>query len=96
MNYKAMGALRGGFDISYAKALKSLRMEVPLTSDQQTIAHDGARPRGGTLVQEALEHFLNYDEWFWLEVDKGFAAADRGEFVEHGDIRKIIDSRYPA
>ena len=47
-------------------------------------------------MQEALEHFLNYDEWFWLEVDKGFAAADRGEFVEHGDIRKIIDSRYPA
>jgi predicted transcriptional regulator len=24
------------------------------------------------------------------------AAADRGEFVEHDDIRKIIDSRYPA
>jgi predicted transcriptional regulator len=24
------------------------------------------------------------------------AAADRGEFVEHDDIRKMIDSRYPA
>jgi predicted transcriptional regulator len=24
------------------------------------------------------------------------AAADRGEFIEHDDIRKMIDSRYPA
>jgi hypothetical protein len=38
----------------------------------------------------------DYDEWFSLQVDKGLAAADRGEFVEHGDMRKIIDSRYPA
>ena len=27
--------------------------------------------------------------------DKGLAAADRGEFFEHDDIRKMIDSRYP-
>jgi predicted transcriptional regulator len=41
-------------------------------------------------------YFLNYDEWFSREVDKGLAAADRGEFVEHDDIGKMIDSRYPA
>ena len=28
-----------------------------------------------------------------VEVEKGLAAADRGEFVEHEDIRKL--SRYP-
>jgi predicted transcriptional regulator len=38
-----------------------------------------------TLVQEAVERFLNYDEWFSREVDKGLAAADRGEFIEHDD-----------
>jgi predicted transcriptional regulator len=30
------------------------------------------------------------------EVDQGLAAADRGEFVEHDDIRNMIDRRYPA
>ena len=49
-----------------------------------------------TLVQEAVERLLNYDDWFLREVDQGLAAADRGEFVEHGDVRKMIDSRYPG
>jgi predicted transcriptional regulator len=76
-----------------------LDMEVQFTSDQQAKLTRIAAEQGRaaeTLVQEAVERFLNYDEWFSLEVDKGLAAADRGEFVEHDDIRKMIDSRYPA
>jgi len=30
------------------------------------------------------------------EVEKGIVAADRGEFVEEEDIRKLIDRRYPG
>jgi hypothetical protein len=37
----------------------------------------------------------NYDEWFLHEVDKGIAAADRGKLVDHSDVRKLIDERYP-
>ena len=48
------------------------------------------------LVVEAVERLLSYDEWFLREVDKGLAAADRGEFVDHEDIRKLIDHRYPG
>jgi len=48
------------------------------------------------LVREAVERLLDYDEWFSREVDKGLAAADRGEFVEHDDVRKMIGCRYPA
>jgi len=47
-----------------------------------------------TLIQEAIERFMDYDDWFLREVQKGEAAADRGEFVEHSDVRKMIDSRY--
>ncbi len=47
-----------------------------------------------TLVEEAVERFLEYEDWFVREVDKGVAAAKRGEFVEHADIRKMIDTRY--
>jgi len=39
---------------------------------------------------------VDHDEWFLREVEKGLAAADRGEFVEHDEIRKRIDRRYPG
>ena len=47
------------------------------------------------LAREAIERFLDYDAWFLQEVNKGLAAADRGDFIEHDDVRKLIDSRYP-
>lgn len=48
------------------------------------------------LVVEALERIVNYDEWFADEVQKGLAAADRGELVDHADIKSLIDRRYPG
>jgi predicted transcriptional regulator len=47
-----------------------------------------------SLVVEAVERLVNYDDWFLQEVEKGLAAADRGELVAHEDIRKLIDGRY--
>ncbi len=49
-----------------------------------------------SLLVEAVERMVNYDEWFIREVEKGLAAADRGEFIDHEDIRKLIDRRYPG
>jgi predicted transcriptional regulator len=46
------------------------------------------------LIQEAVERLVGYDDWFLEEVDKGLAAADRGEFVEHDAFRELIDRRY--
>ena len=48
------------------------------------------------LAREAIERFLDYDTWFLQEVNKGLAAADRGDFIEHDDVRKLIDRRYPG
>jgi predicted transcriptional regulator len=48
------------------------------------------------LVKEAVERFVNYDEWFLGEVEKGLAEADRGEFVDHEEVRKLIERRYPG
>jgi predicted transcriptional regulator len=47
------------------------------------------------LVCEAVERLVGYDEWFVREVEKGIAAADRGEFVEHRAVLAMIDERYP-
>jgi predicted transcriptional regulator len=48
------------------------------------------------LVQEAVERLVDYDEWFIREVEKGLAAAARGEFVEHDEVARRIESRYPG
>lgn len=45
---------------------------------------------------EAVERMVDYDAWFGEEVEKGLAAADRGELIEHEDIGKLIDRRYPG
>ena len=74
-------------------------MEVDLTPDLQAKLTRLAAEQGRdtkTLVREAVERLVDYDEWFTREVEKGLAAADRGEFVEHEEIGKLIDKRYPA
>ena len=74
-------------------------MEVQLPPDQQARLSSMAAAQGRAaeaLVREAVERFLNYDEWYSREVEKGLAAADRGEFVEHEDVGKMIERRFPA
>ena len=48
------------------------------------------------LVQEAVVRLLNYDEWLARQVEEGVSAADRGEFIEHEEVEKLIESRYPG
>lgn len=72
-------------------------MEVDFNPDLQAKLARIAAEQGRdatALVREAVERFVSYDEWFIREVEKGLAAADRGEFVEHEEVRKIIDRRY--
>jgi len=74
-------------------------MDVPLNPDLQAKLSRLAAQQGRAseaLVVEAVERLVNYDEWFLREVDKGLAAADRGELVDHADVRKMIDQRYPG
>ena len=74
-------------------------MEIQLAPDIQAKLARLAAERGTdaqTLVQEAIERLVDYDEWFLREVEKGLAAADRGEFIEHEDIKKMIDRRFPG
>jgi RHH-type rel operon transcriptional repressor/antitoxin RelB len=74
-------------------------MEVPLHPDLQAKLSRLAAQQGRAseaLVVEAIERMVNYDEWFLREVDKGLAEADRGQLMEHGEVRKMIDQRYPG
>ena len=72
-------------------------MEVRFTPDLEAKLSRMAAEQGRetqALVVEAVERIINYDEWFAREVEKGLAAAERGEFSDHEDVRKLIDRRY--
>jgi predicted transcriptional regulator len=74
-------------------------MEIRLNSDLQAKLAQLASQQGRdteALVVEAVERMVNYDEWFIREVEKGIAAADRGEFIEHSEVGKRINQRYPG
>jgi len=74
-------------------------MDVPLNPDLQAKLSRLAAEQGRaseSLVVEAVERMVNHEEWFLREVNKGLAAAERGEFVNHADVRKMIDERYPG
>jgi predicted transcriptional regulator len=38
------------------------------------------------LAREAIERFLDYDEWFIREVEKGLAQIDRGQVLSHEEV----------
>jgi predicted transcriptional regulator len=74
-------------------------MDVPLNPDLQAKLRRLAEQQGRAstaLIVEAVERLVNYDEWFLREVDKGLAAADSSRLVDHSDVRKMIDERYPG
>jgi predicted transcriptional regulator len=74
-------------------------MEVNLSPELEAKLNRKAAEQGRnsqSLIQEAVERLVDYDEWFIREVETGLAAADRGEFVEHDEVGKLIDSRFPG
>jgi len=70
-------------------------MEVRLNPDLQAKLVQLASQQGRAteaLVVEAVERMVNYDEWFIREIEKGIAAADRGEFIEDGEVIRVYAS----
>ena len=64
-------------------------MEVRLNSDVQARLARIAAERGSDaelLAREAIERFVDYDEWFIREVEKGLAQIDRGEVLTHDEV----------
>lgn len=64
-------------------------MEVHLNPDVQDKLSRIAAARGSDaemLAREAIERFVDYDEWFIREVEKGLASADRGELLSHAEV----------
>jgi predicted transcriptional regulator len=64
-------------------------MEVKLSPELQakldTIAAQQGRD-SASLVREAVERLVGYDEWFIHQVVEGLAQIDRGELLEHDEV----------
>ena len=64
-------------------------MEIPLSPDVQSKLARLAAERGRdaeVLAREAIERFVDYDEWFVNEVGKGLAQIARGEVLTHEEV----------
>ena len=46
----------------------------------------------GSLVNEAVERFVGYDEWFIRQVEKGLAQVERGEVFEHEEVAARMEN----
>lgn len=72
-------------------------MEVSLSDKTQDRLDRIAAQRGSdssTLVAEAVDRMLDYEEWFFEAVEEGIAAADRGEFISHEEVGAMIARRF--
>jgi predicted transcriptional regulator len=74
-------------------------MEVHLDSQKEALLAQIATQRGlktDELAELVLSRYLEDDARFVEAVNLGLAAADRGEFVEHGEVwanvEKILQS----
>jgi len=64
-------------------------MQVELTPELQAKLEEVAAQQGRdaqSLVQEAVERLIDYDQWFVREVEKGLAQIERGEVLEHEEV----------
>lgn len=64
-------------------------MEIRLSPELQAKLDRIAAQQGRdteSLVHEAVERLIGYDEWFIREVEKGLAQIERGEVLEHEDV----------
>ena len=76
-------------------------MEVQLSPEQQRAIEGLAAENGTTpgeevrrIVEESLQRGADYDRWFREKVREGRDAAERGEFVEHEEVGKILEKRF--
>ena len=74
-------------------------MEVHLNSEKEALLAQIATQRGlktDELAELVLSRYLEDDTRFVEAVNLGLAAADRGDFVEHGEVwanvEKILQS----
>ncbi len=71
-------------------------MEVKISPEIQAKLERLAAEQGRdsqSLIQEAVERLVSYDEWFMREVEKGLEQIQSGDVLEHHDVAACIEDR---
>jgi predicted transcriptional regulator len=74
-------------------------MEVSTTPDLQAKLNHLATVQGRnmeSLVQEAIERLVDYDEWFIREVEKGITQIERGQVLTHEEVGSRLEKLLAA
>ncbi len=78
-------------------------MEVHLNPDVQAKLSRIAAERGSNaelLAREAIEHFVEYDDWFIREVESGLAQIETGAVLSHEEVgtrlERLLVEKAPA
>jgi predicted transcriptional regulator len=69
-------------------------VEIPFTPDLEAKLNRAAAQAGkgpDQVVQELVASYLDYDQWFRQQVEKGLASLDGGNFVSHEEVRRSIE-----
>jgi predicted transcriptional regulator len=70
-------------------------MEIELSPELQAKLERIASQQGRdskSLVHEAVERLVGYDEWFLRQVEIGLAQADRGELLEDNEVAARMEN----
>jgi len=70
-------------------------MEIELSPELQAKLERIASQQGRdskSLVHEAVERLVGYDEWFLRQVEIGLAQADRGELLEDSEVAARMEN----
>jgi predicted transcriptional regulator len=70
-------------------------MEIELSPELQAKLERIASEQGRdtkSLVKEAVERLVGYDEWFLRQVEIGLAQADRGELLEDNEVAARMEN----
>jgi predicted transcriptional regulator len=69
-------------------------MEISLTPDIEAslarIAAEAGKP-ADQVVQELVASYVDHDDWFKREVQKGLNSLDGGKFVSHEEVGRRIE-----
>jgi predicted transcriptional regulator len=69
-------------------------MQVNLSPELQARVDRMAAEQGrdaASLMLEAVERIVRYDQWFLEQVEEGLAQIERGEVLEHDEVGERIE-----
>jgi len=73
----------------------SVRLDDETLTRVGQIAEAMDRPRAW-LMAEAIKQYVDREEWFIREVEKGVKAADKGRLIDHADVKAKWEAKLAA